>query len=313
MTLVLTALGRESVWMVTDRRLTVGSRVVTEEAIKVVDLGTSNGRVLIGYAGIGATAKGTQPSDWIVALLRGARPDLAQALSHLARAAERQLPPHLKMMRGGSSHVMLIAGFEEAAPKVFAIAQGTAADRTPFALRYEQVFGPPRANGKHPTPRIASTGTGTPALWANKKAWMRKILRLISRHESGDVSSEMVATELAGMNFYAHERTDGTVGPNCLVVWRYRNGAVIGGGAQQAFEGLRKAKDPPIIRKAKYTPIIPAVDGGYDVGQLVKLTMESTMPTLVEAIKTGTPPRDTSEEMKAAVARGNWERDERLK
>ena len=65
MTLVLSVVGPESVWTVADRRLTDRGRVVREDARKIMFLETTDGVAILAYAGLGATARGTEPADWM--------------------------------------------------------------------------------------------------------------------------------------------------------------------------------------------------------------------------------------------------------
>jgi hypothetical protein len=70
--LVLSVHGRDTIWVVADRRLSYGGRRrPIDDAVKIVDLDTIDGRGLLAYAGLGATARGTHPSEWMSEVLRG--------------------------------------------------------------------------------------------------------------------------------------------------------------------------------------------------------------------------------------------------
>jgi hypothetical protein len=72
MTLVLSVHSRDSLWLVVDRRLSYGARrPPIDDAVKVMNLETTDGVGLLAYAGLGATPRGTQPSEWMSAVLRG--------------------------------------------------------------------------------------------------------------------------------------------------------------------------------------------------------------------------------------------------
>jgi hypothetical protein len=72
MTLVLSVPSRDYLWVVVDRRLSYGGRrPPVSDAVKIMDLETTDGRGLLAYAGLGAMARGTQPSEWMSAVLRG--------------------------------------------------------------------------------------------------------------------------------------------------------------------------------------------------------------------------------------------------
>lgn len=110
MTLVLSVLGPESVWTVADRRLTNAGRVGREDARKIMFLDTTDGVAILAYAGLGATARGTEPADWMSSVLRGRNWPLEQSLRTLAEALKRELPPQLagSRVQAGFSHNVLI-------------------------------------------------------------------------------------------------------------------------------------------------------------------------------------------------------------
>jgi hypothetical protein len=111
-TLVLSVHSRDSLWLVVDRRLSYGGRrPPIDDAVKVMNLETTDGVGLLAYAGLGATSQGTQPSEWMSAVLRG-RGGLTfeQALGVLSAAANKQLPKHLARMPG-RGHFIVVPAF----------------------------------------------------------------------------------------------------------------------------------------------------------------------------------------------------------
>ena len=71
MTLIVTVNGPEAIWLVADRRLTGRRGPIRDDARKLMFLETDDGVAILGYAGLGATARGTEPADWMSAVLRG--------------------------------------------------------------------------------------------------------------------------------------------------------------------------------------------------------------------------------------------------
>ena len=71
MTLVVTINGPETIWVLTDRRLSSKGKAVKEDALKVMFLETTDGVAILGYCGLGATANQTEPSNWMSAVSRG--------------------------------------------------------------------------------------------------------------------------------------------------------------------------------------------------------------------------------------------------
>jgi len=111
MTLVFSVHSRASLWVVVDRRLSYGGRrPPVDDAVKIMDLETTDGHGLLAYAGLGATPRGTQPSEWMSAVLRGrGGMTFEQALGVLAGAATRELPKYLVSVPGGGHSIVIPA------------------------------------------------------------------------------------------------------------------------------------------------------------------------------------------------------------
>ena len=99
MTLVATINGPETIWVLADRRLSSGSRVVREDARKVMFLEATDGVAILGYCGLGATGQGNEPSNWMSAVLRGRNLPLEQSLGVIADAMKEQFPRHARPWR----------------------------------------------------------------------------------------------------------------------------------------------------------------------------------------------------------------------
>jgi hypothetical protein len=106
-TLVLTVNGPESIWLVADRRLSQNGRPIRDDACKVMFLETIDNGVAI-LTGLGATARGTEPADWMSAVLRGRPLRLEQCLSVLGEAIKNQFPRHMAPLSG---HDVIIPAF----------------------------------------------------------------------------------------------------------------------------------------------------------------------------------------------------------
>src|ERR1051326_3378433 len=82
--------GPEAIWLLADRRLSAGGRQRADNARKVIFLQTMDGTAILGYAGLGMTAMGTEPADWMSAVLRGRNLPLEHSLRVLAEAMKQQ-------------------------------------------------------------------------------------------------------------------------------------------------------------------------------------------------------------------------------
>lgn len=219
MTLILTVNGPETIWLLADRRLS-GRRIV-DDAHKVLRIGANNGSALVGYAGLGATPAGTQPADWMSAVLRGRKLTIEESLNNLARVVKEQLPRHLARLPRQvlPGQMFLIPAFVSGRVRLLTIDVVLTQDRRSFQFKYSTQIVPykGRLSKHHIPPAIAATGSGATKL-PGGTSWVREILRLVRACDRGHVSHKTVATHLASINRSVHER-DPLVGPRCTVAW----------------------------------------------------------------------------------------------
>jgi hypothetical protein len=268
MTLVLSVHSRDSLWLVVDRRLSYGGRrPPIDDAVKVMDLETTDGRGLLAYAGLGATSQGTRPSEWMSAVLRG-RGGLTfeKALGILSAAANKELPKHLASMPGGAHFIIIPAFVRGVGPRIYSIDNLVDRKTGRHWYRYTSHQRPAEL-GSRP-PRLAVGGTGGIYLAQKDKGWQRALLRLVNAHDRGKVSDYLIADQLARLNYEAHQGVrDGTVGPRCIVVWRRRPDArrSVSGGGHQFYTGVQRDRD---------SDGIPTIANGMDVQSLVGVLMK---------------------------------------
>jgi len=309
MTLVLAVNGPESIWLLADRRLSYKGHQPKDDARKVMCLETNDGVAILGYAGLGATALGTEPADWMSAVLRGRNLLLEQSLGVLAEAMKKQLPPHMIRMpgNGGPAHTVIVPAFLGNEPRLYTIDMVFAPDRKSFAFRYTRRVIEKPAQATVRTPRFGIGGTGAPYLIQDKK-WMRKLLRVVKANDRGRVSSLAVADHLAHLNYEVHLGTpDKSVGPRCIVVWRYRKGGFHkGGGGEQYYTGM--------TRDASGPPLLPTIGNGMDIRALIDALMPRTMKMFEAMRATGEPAMELDkDELNAELAHLPDEPDENLR
>jgi hypothetical protein len=235
-----------------------------------MNLETTDGVGLLAYAGLGATSRGTQPSDWMSAVLRG-RGGLTfvQALGILATVATKELPTHITDIPGGHS-IIVPAFIRGVGPRIYTIDNVVDQSTGQHLYRYTSHQRTDSASSP-PSGPFAAGGTGGLYLVqkARKdKAWARALLRLGNAHDRGKVSDHLIADHLASLNYEAHQRVgDGSVGPRCIVVWRRRPDArrPAPGGGQQCYTGLDRDRD---------SAAIPTIAGGTDVASIAGRLIE---------------------------------------
>jgi hypothetical protein len=308
MTLVLSVHSRDSLWVVVDRRLSYGGRrPPIDDAVKVMNLETTDGVGLLAYAGLGATSQGTQPSEWMSAVLRG-RGGLTfeQALGMLSAAANKELPKHLASMPGGAHSMITPAFIRRVGPRLYSIDNVVDAKMGQHWYRYtsHQRGG---ELGSRP-PRLAVGGTGGFYLIQKDKGWQRALLRLVKAHDHGKVSDYLIADQLARLNYEAHQGVrDGTVGPRCIVVWRRRPDArrPASGGAQQFYTGVERDRN---------SDAIPTIANGLDVQSIAGVYMKQFLTRFADGVGASLTISDEEKaELNRLLAKLPSEPDERLR
>jgi len=134
-TLILTINGPESIWLLADRRLSAKGRAFRDDARKTMFLETTDGVAILGCAGLGATARGTEPADWMSAVLRGRNLPLERSLDVLAEAMRTQFPRHLDQMPGVGSrpaHRVIATAFLGGEAKLYTINADLAPDQKSY-------------------------------------------------------------------------------------------------------------------------------------------------------------------------------------
>jgi hypothetical protein len=249
-TVVVAAWSRQAIWLAVDRRLSYGGlRPARNDATKLMALQAEDGVALLGYAGLGATRAATEPSAWISNVLRGGRGTVEEALKELGNAARRQLPPHLDGLPPSLRHHAIVApAIVDGEPRMYTIDVQLSPDRKKVKARYER-HTTTAPNGWVMAPRFFLAGSGLTVLHRDLNLWARPLMSLLKAHDRDLVSPETVADRFWEVTSYAHrETTDGSVGPDAIVAWRY--GPSAGGrrvsGHRFYTEAGRQASGPSI-------------------------------------------------------------------
>jgi hypothetical protein len=303
MTLVLAVNGPETAWLVADRRLSFPGQAPRDDARKVMFLETTDGIAIFSYAGLGCTSSGTEPADWFASVLRGRNLPMEQSLDVVANALKREFPPHVVTLPGaaGPTHSVVVSGFVQGQARLYSIDLAFSADRKQHWFRYTKYVNP-RTNAP---PRIGLAGSGATYL-QGRESWQRGVLRLVRSHDRGQVRAEAVADHLALLNLQVHHGiADKTVGPSCIVVWRYRReGIHQGGGAHASYTGRTRDAN---------TPSVPTIGSGMDINALARISVKH-FERLLEAHRAGeADPQLDSEAIKADLARVPHTPDEKLR
>lgn len=249
MTLVIALIGKKSIWLATDRRLSNSLRQ-WDTAVKTIALAGIDGDALLGYAGLGATGRQVEPSTWMGDLLVGyGGLTVEQALGVIAEAMKVDMPSQLRKMPGRKIHAVLAPSLIKGKPQLYSISidlgHSDAESRFIFT-RYV------RSESGNSDPRIGIAGSGANYL-PPARLWYRDLFRLLIAHEKGQVSAEAIADKLASL-INGVSGKDKFVSSDCIVQWRSDTG-----GAQFYSHGARI--DPDVQ--------IPTVGNGMNVNAIV--------------------------------------------
>jgi hypothetical protein len=292
MTLVIAVTAKDTIWLATDRRLSAGKKVVTDLARKSVMLETTDGVAMLGYAGLGRTAGGTEPSDWIGRVLRGRNWPLEQALGAVSEAMQREMPHHLHPKQLNSHH-FLVPSFIGNQSRLYSIELALIPGTRNTHYRYTRWVG--EGPLSQVAPRFALAGSGATRL-IMRTDWQRELLSLVKAHDRGRAPALLIADKLAALNAQVHSR-DRTVGSGCLVAWRYRKkGAHKGGGAHQFYSGTAR-----VMPGDGDNWSFPQISNGMDVGAIVAASMPF-FARMFEDMQAGRPGEIDHDQINAKLA-----------
>ena len=296
MTLIVTVNGPETIWLLADRRLSYKNGQTRDDARKVMFLQTTDSVAILGYAGLGSTARGTEPSDWMSAALRGRNFPLDASLATLADAMKRELPRHLRQL-SSPDHVVMVPAFVSNEATLYSIDLTLSPGDKSAIFNYRRWVAPPPAKSGSP-PRFGITGSGALQLQKDRNAkWAKELLRLVRANDCRKISPLVVADRLAKLNYEVH-RKDSLVGPRCIVAWRHRNE---GGGSHQFYNETKREPS---------STALPTIATGMDVTAICSVLMKHSP---LEAMLADQPTEAPDEnELNAELARLPDKPDENL-
>ncbi|MCU4673767.1 hypothetical protein ACFQRL_14325 [Microbacterium fluvii] len=268
----MTALGKETIWVAADRRLSYGpGRAPIDDAMKVLVLDSVDGKAVFAYAGLGATSNGMQPSTWLRNVLRGRSGKLEDYLGLVADKVGEQFPRHLSKVPGGA-HVFLVPAFIGRQAAMFAIecvvdSFGGARHRYTRLVRPEDMRSPAT---------LCVVGSGARSLARDSNVWGRSLLNLIRDEEAHGTGTRAVADGLAELVHRAHLQTsDGSVGPRSVVVWARAHGTKRDGGGHAFYEGVHLDPSPDIR-----LGMIPSISNGTDFNAVIETSVAVLGPIM---------------------------------
>ena len=164
----------------------------------------------------------------------------------------------------GPAHNVVVPAFVGNELKLYTIYLAFLPDGKSYAFDFahHEMGAPISAKGR--ARRIGLAGSGAACLLQDQpKGWKRRLLGLVKAHSRGRVSSRAVADHLAHLNSEVHAR-DTSVGLNCVVVWRHRNGwAPKDSAADQFYVDGKRDRSSAVI--------LPSIGNGMDLRAMFEL------------------------------------------
>jgi hypothetical protein len=264
MTLIASVNGPETIWLLADRRISWEGRPPREDAQKVMLLSTVDGVAILGYAGLGVTAHGTEPSSWMQAVLHRRALPLEESLSILAEAMEHELPKHLADLPSTTSgHIVVVPAFygtwEGSVARLYTIdLVQRPKQRQRFVVRRHDM-----ANTGVPMPvSVAGSGGRTLMRLLKEPRWRSPLRRMVKASARDRITAHTVADYLARLNQEVHkENPVGWVGPRCIVVWRHRLGGKRFGGGYLYYTGATREQET--VQRSLMPPLVDAGAAGF--------------------------------------------------
>lgn len=261
MTLILSIQTSQSIWLLADQRLSSGAGAANEGAVKAAMLSTPDGDAIIGYAGLGVTAKGTQPSDWIANVLRGQNISLEESIILLGDALKTEFPNHLGMINFEEQrkHVFVVTAIlDRDGSRLFRITlDGSTGD---YIRSFESDIRSKSKFGFDYRTPFCIAGSGARVLERNQE-WKRQLLQLVRSYNQRRISAAPVNKFLAELCLKVHKEChDRSVGPNCLIARRSKRGSPNHAECAVYHSGKRYG-----------TAIVPSICNGDDFGWFGKM------------------------------------------
>ncbi|WP_319825754.1 hypothetical protein [Thalassovita sp.] len=229
----------------------------------------TDGIAMMGYAGLGATAFGSQPSQWVSNVLRGRHHPLEQMLGIVADAMKREFIPHMDGIRDTQQrrHSFIIPALLKDRHHIYTI--DMVHTNGEYRFRYTRHIMGGALTPLQVTVPIGLAGSGAMPL-LRRDHWQRPLLRMVKAYNRKKITGRAVAEHLAQIAYSSYlETADGTVGPDCLVVWRNAKGSPHKGGGAHDFFSHRQCVGGGSI---------PGITNGIDMSALVQIMMDEMAP-----------------------------------
>lgn len=220
----------------------------------MLELDALDGKALLGYGGLGCTAMGTEPGDWMARVLRGRNHTLLDSLKVLMLAMVKEFPRHLEALEV-QDHCVVASAFHNNRPCIMSLNLTIGPAKGQYKYSGNKHLLSFQGGRIQVDSRLAMYGSGVAY---RSPVIERHLLNMVAALDNGRVSAELVAGEFARYNSFVADATE-SVGSSAIVAWRFRKG----GGAQLLFERTQA------ITPTKWVHI-PLIVNGIDMNEIVR-------------------------------------------
>jgi hypothetical protein len=252
MTIIISAVTPDEVWFLADRRLSRANNTYRDDATKIFELTATDGWMLVGYAGLGLTIHGTEPSAWLASSLRCMKLTIERALHYIADAMKIHFAPHLQSIAWCSPvHVFHMVAVTGTGPKTYE-----------FVLERDPASGQVSFHGRVGNiERLRLRKAHVSVFGTRMTKWeFRDLRRALNARARGRISPATMARAMAVANQQVSQRVS-SVGPRSIVVQKMKPN----GGQHWLFSG---------VQAERHVTALPVVAGGVDLQAMLADTNE---------------------------------------
>lgn len=222
MTFLLAATTPLSNWLVADTRLAYvdRSKAHNELGVKVARISAADGEALVGYAGLGETVDGVQPSAWLARALRGATrgATVEQSLTVLHQASIEHLVPQIgRVFPISPFHGFVTSARVNGKPQLYATVHHASTAKGPYVHEARRLVHEIQGRFGQAGLEIALAGSGHKHLLRSSAPWKRLLAKVLRACDEGSIGLPTAMAHLAGINAWVAQNSP-SVGRGCIVL-----------------------------------------------------------------------------------------------
>ena len=265
MTLVYAAQTKRSVWLMTDRRLSYGDskRAPHDDGVKQCHIYTEDGIVMLGYAGLGKTSVGIQPSTWMAGIFNGLKGTVPEHLELLKLRMLEQLPKHFKKIKSKEDVLLqpvIAPAIVNGKTRIFVVQfSAYRAHKRNLGIVAIPQYTNKLTGFKYNCCDLA-TGSGQREPFKIGNSWRRELFNRLKLFDNAKVDGNYVAEHLNILNQYSASIHD-DISEACDICFKSTNktsGTYRFPLPNQQFDNCGQAMIPTVMASKNLGPIVNA-------------------------------------------------------